>query len=345
VRVERGLAAHIRRDSTQVSIRVSKVDDVNRAVEVLGSVRPYIHSLGVRFVSEAFPAPGGAMIWLDGKGVVLERLLTIPDRIARSFTDAGLREAVIGTAKGLTDTDPDYPREAAGCVSLTLLAAQPPPGEAVALPEPWTAAGRQWWLDRARGRRTWVSLVGTVLPVTMEVADQMLQAALSARSGGNALVAGTSQEGAASLSCKFSLAPAMTLKLGGVTDSELLATARFFVTLARDLSSEVVYGLVEFLPTFTPGRAHDHPVGRGLKDRVNVAHGGYYRDHVFDAFPFQVLSTGHLEHLTALPGAQPLADGRVGVQFGEFEQWLPGHDVSALQQHGRALLDPCLRWR
>lgn len=345
VRVERGLARHIREDSTQIAIRVSKIKDVQRAIEVLDSVRPYLDGLGVRFVNPAFPAPDGAMIWLDGKGVAIEQLLTIPDRIVQAFADAGFGDAVVGTAKGVQDSDPDYPREPPDCVSMTLLAEKPPPGTTVALPESWVAAGRQWWLEKAQDRRTWVSLVGRVYPVTVQVADEMLLATIASRSGGNAVVAGTTNQGAASLTCEFGRAPSMTLKLGGVPASEMLAAARGLVELTRDLADQVVYGVAEFLPTFVPGFPESHPVSRELEHRVTVMWGGDYQDYVFDAFPFQILSHGHLEHLPALPNAEPLAGGRVGLQLGDLERWLPGQDPSQLQAQGRALLEPCLRRR
>jgi hypothetical protein len=342
VRVERGLSRHIRQESTAIVIRVSGVPDARRALEVLNGVVPWIEGLGVRFVS-AFPGPDGAMVFLDGKGVPVKQLLTIPARIAQACAEGGLGGAVVGRAKS-AQFDPDFPWELAGCVSMTLLADRPPvAGGDRALPESWVAAGYEWWREQACNRQSWVALVGGTYRMTESAAHEMLQEIVTSRSGGNSLVAGGPRDGAAALSCEFSLAPELTIKLAGVADSELLATAERFVDIVRRAAPELVYGIVEFVPTFRPDDGRHHPVWGELEPRINVAVTGDYVDHVFDAFPFQVLSEGHLRRLPELSEGEPLPGGRLGLQLGRLEQWLPGHDVTELQARGRALLAPCLR--
>jgi hypothetical protein len=63
-----------------------------------------------------------------------------------------------------------------------------------------------------------------------------------------------------------------------------------------------------------------------------------------EAMWFQVLSPGHLERLGGPPpGAEPLADGRIGLTVGEPEQWLPGNpDEPRLRARARELLAACL---
>jgi hypothetical protein len=342
VRVERGLSRHIRQESTAIVIRVSGVREGRRALEVLNRVVPWIEGMGVRFVA-VFPGPEGALVYLDGKGVGVKRLLTIPDRVAQACAEGGLDGAVVGRAKS-ADDDPDFPWELSGCVSMTLLAERPAvAGGDRAVPESWVAAGYAWWREQASSRKTWVSLVGNVYPMAEPAVGEMLGAIVSSRSGTTSLVAGTPAQGAACLACQFTLAPGLTLKLAGVPDSELLVAAERFVDIVRRCASELVYGVVEFVPTFHPEHGRHHPVWRELEPRINVSVTGDYVDHAFDAFPFQVLSEGHLRRLPELSEGEPLPGGRVGLSLGEMKDWLPGRDVAALQEPGRALLAPCLR--
>jgi hypothetical protein len=64
----------------------------------------------------------------------------------------------------------------------------------------------------------------------------------------------------------------------------------------------------------------------------------------FEAFPYQILSPGHLARFERQPaGARPLAGGRIELSLGDPNEWLP---ESPLREEAvasaRELLAPCL---
>jgi len=63
-----------------------------------------------------------------------------------------------------------------------------------------------------------------------------------------------------------------------------------------------------------------------------------------EAFPYQVLSPGHLARLGATPaGARPLAAGRVELALGDPYAWLPGSPLrEGAVASAREVLAPCL---
>jgi hypothetical protein len=63
-----------------------------------------------------------------------------------------------------------------------------------------------------------------------------------------------------------------------------------------------------------------------------------------EAFPYQVLSPGHLARLGGTPaGARPLAAGRVELALGDPYAWLPGSPLRAgAVASAREVLAPCL---
>lgn len=145
--------------------------------------------------------------------------------------------------------------------------------------------------------------------------------------------------------------PSLTLAGGGpdCTDDELLAIFATFTDLARRLAPSLAYGFVNIASRF-------QVVSFDFREMWDPLH-LICDDYVFDAFPFQILSPGHLERLGEVPpSAQPLNGGRVELSLGTPEEWLDDfNEQEAADERGprervakvvgRRWLAPCLSTR
>ena len=114
---------------------------------------------------------------------------------------------------------------------------------------------------------------------------------------------------------------------------------------ARRLAPQAAYTYVTVEDSFQ-GVSHSSHHGDVTGNMASPEYVADLADElVLDAFPFQVLSEGHLAKLGGAPeGAEELDAGRVGLSIGELSAWLsPKRRVRrTLLKNGRGLLLPCI---
>jgi hypothetical protein len=128
----------------------------------------------------------------------------------------------------------------------------------------------------------------------------------------------------------------LVLSVGGVASDAVINTANSLVNVARRLASSCSYAFVSF------GVALGS-VLQGVPDHNdNISQ--YYDELIHDAYPYQILSKGHLMRLGHMPaGAQALDQGRFELRMGDFSDWLLGDDEGLrLREAGRVALAACL---
>lgn len=330
--------------------------------------------------------PDGAFVVVDGGEVPDKMLARIPEVVSRHLAEVGVEDAVIGEplrqGGPISNIGMDYVTRT---VAAHLIAS--PPDHNTRLPEGWAEAACEWVRRGLPDDHPLWSTAGFVCSVLAGDVPTLMEQARRRRSDCR-FVAGRpaswpsgkrypppgwtyeriQDDAAERLGGRFRAAwvsfgnqiATTQIVLGGggpaSSDEDLVVLANELTALARHFSADLAYAYVDTGMGFGAGSA---PYTE-WSDSGGTATYHLHRvcDEVaFDAYPFQVLSPGHLARLGGtLPGAERLAGGRVGLAIGEFADWQlgpfdpanPRRSLSermrdpTVRQRGWELLRPCL---
>jgi len=320
--------------------------------------------------------PDGASVAVDGGAVPDEMLARIPDVVTRHLEELGVRDAVIGepmrSGGPLFNVVSEYKIRS---VAVHLFAS--PPEYATPMPEGWAEAASEWVRRGLPGDRPLWSEAGSILftvsagdvPVLIEQTRhrgsdcsffagappswppgdcyppkgwnwEQIEADATERAGGRFRAAWMSFGGVAITQ--------MVLSAGGpeATDQDLDALTGELTAVARRFSAGVAYAYVS-IATGWGSRALTSGHWGVSGGKASYLLTRVCDEVVFDAFAYQVIGPGHLARLGgALPGAEPLASGRVGLAIGEPSDWLlDAYDQAGAETPSWRTRDPMVRRR
>ncbi|MDP1848995.1 MAG: hypothetical protein Q8K79_14480 [Solirubrobacteraceae bacterium] len=375
VRIKQGTVAQIRRQPGGFAIQAGSPSDVSKATDALRRAAGVISALDggplpdlglehnhPKWVSDVVVLPGGPMLMIDGGFMPPRVLSTIPEIVVSKLERAGV-SAEVRVPQQAWDRNEfvRVPR----AISLRVFAAPPRRRDAsVEMPDGWMAEAARWVGATAR----------TVSPVmcgvqgmnflaeTQDVAGLLTQWDRD-RPGDVVVATGAMTEVVRAASLRLPPAGNINLALTaggpGASDDDRVALSADLIDVARRLSSQAAYAFISIEPTL-PVEASVEPDWRR---EMGGAHAELARELcdeiVFDAFPYQLLSSGHLRRLGGMPeGASRLDDDHVEVTVGDISDWLfvPEPEREArlvvlydlkrrnpdIQRRGRQLLAPCL---
>ena len=356
ITVAKGLVKRIVEYPGSISVQVRNADDPQAAAAALRKAVDDIKRLGLDRFSEGGDAltpnyvggvveiPSGPFITMvDAPSVPSDEVARIPDIVARHLAEAGVANAVIAPTvrSDALDTMDHTPR-------LVMLRLYPPHlrGPLETPVRPWHWVEEAWrWLAGAVGPGTvHVSTAGAVFPMPAPQVGPFLE---RYRERGSFLLVG-GDLGSRAWAVNASINVAWGFGGPHAGDEEMVAMAESFTEVARRLAPEVAQAYVAMedrMASVTGFRHGTDWYGLGGEDPISVE--SFSDQLCFEAFPYQVLSPGHLERLRANAAAgpllRPLEGGRAELAVGELGGWLPASpDRRRLRDEGRALLAPCL---
>jgi len=376
--VEATLRKRIRENPGGITIQVKRARNADAAAGALRTARAEIAQLdggwqsapglgpedtnGPTYLSPVTPSPSGPVLYVDGGHTPMALLDTIPDIVVAHLLAAGVTTATVGAPaqdgpNGRWLLDP-WPSS----VVLRLYPPPPPlklgPGARWAkIPEPWFAEAANW--VRGGGEPALWGITGPVgFPVPPDMAERHLQ---SCRGAGFAvLIAGEPSGRCRAAHCTGIIHETMAFGGGGpgTTDDELLDMAGQLITVARRLAPTAAYAHIGFEGRSNALAQRYVPAGRvHPENRITMNPGagpdtvGQLCDELaLDAFPYQILSPGHvarlggsLDALTQPAAMHVLPEDRIEVTIGELASWLPGaSERDPMQATARQLLAPLL---
>jgi hypothetical protein len=354
IRVAAGAADTICEYAEGFVVHVIGPDDLDAAVRAVTTARADIAALARTApprtklaISNAVLAPGGPLLRVAQLDAPESALRTVPALVARRLEEAGVTQATVAAPEpgGLLD-DLDL------CPNAVVLRLFPrPAGAAGTLPASWIDIACEWVLgDLGPSDTVPLRLLGVEFDVAVADAPAVVHQASLAGAWCD-VVNGDLGERVRTASITFGRAPHVALAAGGPAcdSTALLARFELLTDVGRDLAADLTYACVDIEATF-------EGIGLGLAGGGGRARGGASPNLVAgelcdvlvpDAYPFQILSKGHLARLGS-DGAEPaigtpLTEGRVEVRIGAAADWLPIHDDrDDLLAEGIDLLGPLL---
>lgn len=292
---------------------------------------------GPKHVSAPIALPDGYLLMVDFGSTPVPLVRTVPQLLTRRLTEAGVRDATIGTP----------PRMGARHAAVTRLAPVArawlrgplghPLGAAPRRPPDRLLAVAARWLTEHHPAGS--EPIGLVISAELALNWPTVAAALRPTVESQTPVAAVASDFATAATAfaveggLLDAAPAASLSCAGARD--LYADLVGLRDLVRAQAPTLMWGGVSTAPDAQDAYLAGWP-GAGPGDPTDLI--------VPDGLWYQVLSEGHLDQLGGPPpGSRRLADGRVELTVGTPEQWLPGHpDHDAARAQARHLLAGCL---
>jgi len=343
-------------------LQVTGSSDADAALGALAKARDEIAAMASAsaprapkpVLSQAVLGPQGPLLLVARLEVGNDLLETVPELVATSLREAGVRTAVVEV---LEPAGPlDRLDVTANAVLLRLFPS--PAGADGEIPPHWIDVAADWVLgDLASTATVPLRLLGAPFDVVAADAPATLHQARVAHTWCD-VVSGDLTDRLRTASVTFGRLPHLTLAAGGPACDTKALVARFdlLCEVARQLDDGVAYACVDFEPTF-------EGIGAGLPTDgwqenggapANVVAGEVGDVRVPDAFPYQIIGPGHVARLDgratkpanpstkpvrndgfgrrvgsvgAAPIGEPLPLGRLEVQIGEPTDWLPIFDA------------------
>lgn len=286
------------------------------------------------------------------------------------------------------------PRDHVPAAVILRVFAMPARGDALAeVPNDWLVVATNWVTRNSeRSDSLWVGSGLDEFRIPTSTALQFLEAHRRKRQQCH-VVSGDVDGRVRAVNAVFvKESPNIAIAGGGpaTTRDEMVHIAEELIGVAQRLAPTAAYAYITMLPTFSdfwgeipgvewsevttpPARGPIKGVPAELVAKFSTEYCGGVRygarpaiastlcdEFVFDAFPYQILSPGHLDRLGEVPpDTEPLGARRAGLRLGELHSWLPirpeDHlsrpwwlhlDLSAegerLRDEGRRLLARCL---
>lgn len=277
--------------------------------------------------------------------------------------DAGVEHAtVVAPAQGGAVTSMPWSND--GLERAVSLRLYPPPPmrwrEFATIPDQWLAEAADWVNRAAEDDTVHARVVATEFPLQPEHTEAFLRQARNARSSSVELVSGELGERIRMAGGYFfSFEPNVSLSGGGpaASDDERVEVFEALVAVARRLAPSLGYAMISFDDRFSVGSRPTYELWKLGGEPPELIE-NLCDEYVFDAFPYQILSPGHIQQLGGVPaGGRELGGGRVEFAIGDPRQWLleprqpmvfgydpfVGHrrDPEVVEK-GRRLLAPCL---
>ena len=298
------------------------------------------------YISEPVPTSTGAFITVDTDDLPASLLARLPKAVAEAVTAAGLSDGEVRVPSVEGGPFNSAPESVGVVARLHFVAAPWSPSQEIAWPwagvaeafllgdghdEVWVMdGGFQWSTD---GRR-FKSSLQRVAPLPSA------RTFVSGPMDGDFRVVGTFNYGSSSM---MSLAYGSALGTAEITE-EKFAKLRAIV---REAAPGLVYASINFeqKPQRSPVYSAYDAARRGrLADYPDITKVAPLLDRVvFDAFPYQLVSEGHINRLGRLDSpaeTRNVAPGRWEISFGSFSSWVTAPDP--LWERGREILAPCI---
>lgn len=370
VTIARGTISRMRESRGAVLLRVEGAADPRAAARGLEQAMGDVGDLEPAYISEVMRTPEGPMVFIDDMGIPAANLRDVPEIIARHLVAAGVTDAVVAFPD-MCHTLGALGRLANG-VALHLFVAPPRmvsvPG---AYPMEWVSTELPpAWLDEVAGWVTAGRAPTDELWVRLGVAEFTVAAADVRQLVGDSdvLVVAAKAPGPRRTTREMMRTAyreeEVEARLGGrvrgvhvvprshlvvaaggpdASDEDLLGAYEDLRAMARRLAADVTYGYI--LTSRRLAVLAATGVGGPWSDEGGPSLGGIYsyvRDElVFDGFPYQILSAGHLARCAELPpGAVPLVGGRVEISIGDPAAWLPDLPAEPDPAHRERYRDP-----
>ncbi|HVE47102.1 MAG TPA: hypothetical protein VNA57_10210 [Acidimicrobiales bacterium] len=345
IKVDRALLSRMKEDPGSIVIQVQDAPDPVMAADALERARGEIGALdggwqsayglspgdrnGPKSISPVMPAGSGPLVIIDGGGTPYELLRTIPDIVVRHLEAAGVDRARIATA---TKAGPMYEfAEAPRGVTLTLYPPAPHVHRQWAqAPLEWVEAAWDWASSGLQPDDTvWAAIVSTQFQLTVGGVVGFFEQCRRRRASRCHVMAGDPQTRVRSTGANFySEAPNVIVGAGGpsTTDAELVELVEQLKDLARPFAADLGLAFISIHATCSgllggPDPMTEWDTWLGGEQSGSIT--PLCDEFVFDAYPWQILGPGHLARLGGrLPGARPLAGGRVELAIGDPLAWI-----------------------
>jgi len=359
-RVAPGTADTISDHADGFVVHVTGASDVDAAVRALERARADIAELAAApdgdpdgaVLSHVVLAPDGPLLRIGRLEADDDAVRHVPDLVANRLDEAGIEGAVVRSPRPGGALD-----KLDSCPNAVVLRLFPlPAGQAGVLPPEWIDIACEWVLaDLAPSDAVPLRLLGVGFEVRVADAPSVVHHASLAKAWCD-VVNGDLDDRVRTASITFGRTPHVALAAGGPgCDSQaLLARFDLLCEVARELAGDIAYACVDIETTF-------EGVGLGLPTTGWRGRGGASPNLVAgeladllvpDAFPYQILSSGHLRRLgeadPALmsgdaPIGEEIGDGRIEVLVGDPSDWLPVYAArDEIQAEGWEVLAPLL---
>lgn len=290
-----------------------------------------------RFISEPIKVPDGLVVWADCHDMPTEAVLLWPEIIRRHLAAARYEGVTITTPRRNYDV-----YEGQHLCPVATLTAYAPPGDFVygeGLPRPfWETAANWLAAGGSPSDPAWLGIsVKVEVPTTLGKLPGLLESAY--RNPALHLFSGSLESSVRSARL---LSSRLTLMHSGpaLQDEGIAAHASDLEPYARLLAPHAAQIAID-IPECDYDKANPRlNVGSPGEDAV-----GYIADDVLeDAYPFQVLSSGHLARAPDLREmVEDLGDDRYLLRIGDYHDWQtdnPSFPQTLAQ--GRQLLAACM---
>ena len=295
-------------------------------------------------VSSVVNAPGGPLFLVENLAGDAALLRSIPEVIVRRLEKAGVESAAVevpprGGSLDVLD---------ATTQAVVLRLFPRPRGRATTLPLDWLDIACEWVTgDVGYDEDTRLRILGVEFDVPANEVSAVVHDCGLAKAWCDA-VNGDLDDRVRTASITFGRLPHLALAAGGPEVDPYGLVARFHLLqeMARELAADIAYGCIDFEPTFEGLALGLSPAGWQAQGGAppNVIARDLIDTRVPDAYPYQVLGPGHLDHLGEIGlASEALGDGRVEITLDEPLSWLPGRpERDDVQAQGWELLSACL---